>query len=550
MQPATLATKDSVTLEQHYYLDNFNYLIDFVSQHYEHLLSSQERDFHSVYNSLPVNARQLFVRLVSRKSDYLRTSKLHYPEIDSAANAISVLVSADFINVNAELSPSEFNMLFSQQEIKSVLPASGVKATQLELNMLETPDLFGDTPRSRLLHQESIIEVLHKQHITTFRLLFFGNLHQDFSSFVLRDLGLQRYEDYNIDNETLLFHNRVQLDAYLQLYQCVDQFEAACEEGTDSLMQLYESLPVAVDEDKTLIRRLEKLKLKIAKQLEREQNPDKAEFIYRQTTRPPARERLARIEAKRGFIERSVSLCKTIQASPHDIEELEFANTFGARLAKKTEQDFVSPAIHYPPELTLQLRAENLSVEFCAALHLAKTGHCCYVENNLFNGIFGLAFWDIIFAPVSGVFFHPFQNAPADFYEPEFNQQREQLIKDRFNKISKGQLPHFVYKHFYQKHGLRNPLVNWGILKTHLLTKALKRIPTEDWIEIFSYILSDIRNARSGQPDLVYFPNTGGYQLLEVKAPGDRLQKNQLRWMQFFNDKQISHAVVHVEWCE
>ena len=316
MQPATLATKDSVTLEQHYYLDNFNYLIDFVSQHYEHLLSSQERDFHSVYNSLPVNARQLFVRLASRKSDYLRTSKLHYPEIDSAANAISVLVSADFINVNAELSPSEFNMLFSQQEIKSVLPASGVKATQLELNMLETPDLFGDTPRSRLLHQESIIEVLHKQHITTFRLLFFGNLHQDFSSFVLRDLGLQRYEDYNIDSETLLFHNRVQLDAYLQLYQCVDQFEAACEEGTDSLMQLYESLPVAVDEDKTLIRRLEKLKLKIARQLEREQNPDKAEFIYRQTTRPPARERLARIEAKRGFIERSVSLCKAIQASP------------------------------------------------------------------------------------------------------------------------------------------------------------------------------------------------------------------------------------------
>ena len=562
MQPATLPTKNAVTLEQHYYLDNFNYLIDFVSQHYRHLLSSPEKDFCNAYTSLPVNARQLFVRLASRKSDFLRTSKLHYPEIDSVANAIITLASVDFIGTNTEIDELEFNRLFSQQEINSVLPGARPKtramasasatttATPLEFHILDTPDLFGDTPRARLLHKESIIEVHHKQHIVTFRLLFFGNLHQDFSSFVLRDLGLQRYENYNIDNDTLLFNSRTQLDAYLQLYQCTDQFEAACDEGTDSLMQLFESLPIVVDEDKTLVRRLDKLKLKIARQLEREQSTDNAELIYRQTTRPPARERLARLEAKKGCIEQSVLMCKAIQASPYDIEELEFANTFGKRLAHKTEQNFTSPAPHDPPELSLQLCAENLSVEFCVALHLAKTGHCCYVENSLFNGIFGLAFWDIIFAPVSGVFFHPFQNAPADFYEPEFHQQREQLIQSRLNEISEGNLQHFVFKHFYQKHGLRNPMVNWGILKQHLLSKALKRIPIRDWIEIFAYMLSDIRNTRSGQPDLVYFPDNGSYQLLEVKAPGDRLQKNQLRWMQFFNDKQISHAVVHVEWCE
>ena len=95
MQPATLPTKNAVTLEQHYYLDNFNYLIDFVSKHYRHLFSSPEKDFCNAYTSLPVNARQLFVRLASRKSDFLRTSKLHYPEIDSVANAIITLVSVD-----------------------------------------------------------------------------------------------------------------------------------------------------------------------------------------------------------------------------------------------------------------------------------------------------------------------------------------------------------------------------------------------------------------------------------------------------------------------
>ena len=71
-------------------------------------------------------------------------------------------------------------------------------------------------------------------------------------------------------------------------------------------------------------------------------------------------------------------------------------------------------------------------------------------------------------------------------------------------------------------------------------------------------MLSDVRNYRSGQPDLVYFPDadtetdaeTNKYQLLEVKAPGDKLQKNQLRWMKCFNEHNIPHGVVHVEWLD
>ena len=70
-----------------------------------------------------------------------------------------------------------------------------------------------------------------------------------------------------------------------------------------------------------------------------------------------------------------------------------------------------SPAQSYkPPEIKLHLEPQNLNVEFSVALHLAKTGKCYYLENTLIGGMFGLAFWDIIFAPAKGVFFHPFQS--------------------------------------------------------------------------------------------------------------------------------------------
>jgi len=203
---------------------------------------------------------------------------------------------------------------------------------------------------------------------------------------------------------------------------------------------------------------------------------------------------------------------------------------------------------------SLTLNKSNLSVEFSVALHYARTGKCYYLENNLLSGIFGLAFWDIIFASVNGAFFHPFQSHPADFYEPEFSVAREPLIKDRLAEVARGNLSHYVNHHFYHKRAFRNPLVNWIMCRKHIVDLALRKIPAAHWHAVFCQLLSDVRNFRSGQPDLVYFPDAGAkhgtYQLLEVKAPGDKLQKNQLRWMKFFKEHNMPHGVVHVKWLD
>jgi hypothetical protein len=47
-----------------------------------------------------------------------------------------------------------------------------------------------------------------------------------------------------------------------------------------------------------------------------------------------------------------------------------------------------------------------------------------YVENGLINSLFGLLFWDAIFAPIPGAFFHDFQYGPADLGSGRFHERR------------------------------------------------------------------------------------------------------------------------------
>ena len=535
-----------IALKETYYADNFNYLIDFVADHYQALLTSEESNFFRLYKKLSVNAQRLFARLVLRTPAFLRVSKIAYTEID-VPEALEELAQSGFIKRDAH-AIEHCLPLFTQQELSAALGTTGHALPETNSTSWNTADLFGDSPASKLFATDSVIEVNFKTTMLTFRLLFFGNLHQNFSSFVLRDLGYQRFEPYKIDREYHLFKTREQIEAHLTYYECSENYDNARESGIDALIALHNALPTPIETDNALCRKLDRLNNKIARQLERESACDDAAAIYKKTRLPPARERLARLYTKSGQTALALSLCQQIIQSPLDSDELDFALSFGQKVAAKANQPFPPQEKYHPPESGLTLPKSQLSVEFAVALHLAKTGKCYYLENNLISGMFGLAFWDIIFAPLSGAFFHPFQSRPADFYEPDFVTARKELITQRLTDIAEGKLVHLVNHHLYHKRHNQNPLVNWHMCRKHILDLALKRIPSETWSALFSCMLTDIRNYRSGQPDLVWFPDQGGYQFIEVKAPGDKIQKNQLRWMKLFNQHNVPHLVINVEW--
>jgi hypothetical protein len=294
---------------------------------------------------------------------------------------------------------------------------------------------------------------------------------------------------------------------------------------------------------------LQRLGLTLARQLERLGATQRALEIYRQLEQPPARERSARILAASGDLSGSLQLCEAILAAPENEEERHFAAEFGYRQTRKLGLEWQRPVRYQPPQQQLALAPANARVELAAARYLAAAGDCHFVENSLLNGVLGLLVWDIIFAPVRGAFFNPFQSAPSDFYDPGFVSRREPLLRHRFAEIARpGAMARIVLASFESKYGISNPLVNWSALSETLLRQALERIPLDHWRSMLQRLLGDLRQHRSGMPDLVYFPSTGGYEWIEVKGPGDRLQKNQRRWLAFFAAQSIPHRVLHVAW--
>jgi Holliday junction resolvase len=77
------------------------------------------------------------------------------------------------------------------------------------------------------------------------------------------------------------------------------------------------------------------------------------------------------------------------------------------------------------------------------------------------------------------------------------------------------------------------------------ITQASSALPKDQLVELFRVMLSDMRNFRAGQPDLVAFKN-GELKFIEVKGPGDKLQQNQIRWLQKFQQLGVNAEVCYV----
>ena len=501
------------------------------------------------------------MRLLSRKGvpssagALFRQRKLAYAEISDLPDAAAQLVQVGLLQRNPPLPLAELLPLFTKAELlaysRTPLPQS-LKRPALEQALLDQA-----IDPAALLAGEPLLAVQSAEHFQTFKLCFFGNLNQDLTDWVLRDLGLFQYERYPLDRNNLPFQSRTQIEQHLQYYACLAKLDEAMEHGSEAILALAAELPSAAAEDATLQRRTDRLRLTLARQLERLDALGSADKLYRQCTRPPARERRARIAAKRGDIEQALSLCQEILAAPLNEAEAVFAESFGYRTARREKRlnepqaaTWTAPDRYQPPTeiVTLPPASERVELISAAWLESAHSSQCFYVENTLFNGVLGLYVWDLLFAPVPGAFFNPFQFAPSDFRTPDFYPSRRQAFEQRLEELNGSTLAQRVWQHFEEKRGIANPLVVWEVLSAPLLEQALQRIPAEHWRALFRRLLADISNHRNGLPDLIHFPAKGGYELVEVKGPGDRLQQNQQRWLSFFFRHRIPHRVLHVEW--
>jgi len=540
-----------------YYLTNFQFMVDWVLQRYTDLLSADEHQFIAAFQQLTPTSQCLLVRLSGRKGPLFRRDKLHYAEIDSIEQAAQELIAAGLLSSDRLLSINDAADLLTKVELLNLFSQdlSGTKQARKEVLVGQLGERYSEPKiwQDWTNHQLGMVYHLDNQVIiSNLLLLFFGNAYQDLTEFVLQDLGLYRYENYTIDHQHRVFKNRAELEQYQLLIQLRERLEQA--DTTEQLIQIADQLPESSTSIR-LERRRARLCNQLAYKLERASEHLLALSLYTQSHLPPARERRIRLLEKQGDFSAAWQLLNELLQTPCDEHELQVAQRMAPRLAKKLGEAAVKKTRssvveqHLVLPRTIDVEGNFLRVEEVVRQHLDQPeSPCFYVENLLLSGLFGLWLWPEMFRGIDGAFANPFQAAPLDLYQENFSTNRPG-INQLWQLLDENQYQDHIRQVWREKNGMTNHLVHWQFLDQALLDLALHSIPATHLKAIFERLLFDIKNNRSGLPDLIqFFPSTNSYRMIEVKGPGDRIQDNQQRWLDYFAANAIPAEVWYVDW--
>ncbi|KII31566.1 VRR-NUC domain-containing protein [Pseudomonas fluorescens] len=537
-----------------YYLNNFMQVLDWLEHRYADVLSVEEQQFIADCNRLPRESRALLVRIVMRKGIHFRLSKLHYAEIGDIARAAEPLLALGWIDEQLPLSIEALFEVLLKAEILQCLGSvidhpKGKKTDWLPALSEQFPEIKGFRDWCPTL-DDRLFSLTIMSVCDRLRLMFFGNLYQDWSEFVLADLGIFTYEKVEFCADSRGLRSREDVDACLFLHQCQQLFEAG-----EALAGIVEQVNGLTLSNPWLQRRRDKLLFQMAQHCERMADFSTALALYRICAYPGARLRLIRVLERCGEYELALELAARAEQAPESAAEQQLLLRMLPRLRRKLGGPPMkrrSPQAMLRLDLQLPRTDPVMSVEYYVQSHLSEeSAPVHYVENGLINSLFGLLCWPAIFAPLPGAFFHPFQRGPVDLLNEDFHSRRADLFQACLAELDDGRYQQTIRERYTQKWGIQSPFVFWGMLSEELLEQALDCLPAAHLKHWFNRLLLDIKANRAGMPDLIQFwPQQKTYRMIEVKGPGDRLQDNQLRWLEFCHEHRMPIAVCYVQWAE
>jgi VRR-NUC domain/FAN1, HTH domain len=538
----------------YYYLENFNVALDWLRSRYGELLSADEQRFMADFARLPLQSAALLVRMIMRQGDLFRTSKLNYSEIGPPEEAARPLIELGWIEPRPAVAFTDLCRLMRKSELVDILGLHGT-VTAGGMRKAEIVGKAGELAEAcRPLHEwwplapDAIYRVRIAPLCERLRLMFFGNFRQTWSEFVLADLGIFRYEKVGLEPLARAFQTREQIERFHAIYHCRELLDAEA-----ALNEVLEAVPApAADAPAWIEAKRAKLLFHIGQLLEKEQQYPQALEVYASSQHPEARMRTIRVLEKLQRFAQASELLTQVQQAPANEFEIQLAARVQPRLNRKLGVTTSRPRPRAWADMILDLPYPDppLRVELAVSHHLSTPdAPVIYVENTLLNTLFGLLCWDAIFAPLPGAFFHAFHAGPADLLEPGFHQRREALFCARLAELDTGAYRSTILERFEEKNGIQSPFVAWGAITRDELELALDCIPATHLYKCFKRLLTDVRANRSGLPDLIQlWREEHRYRLIEVKGPGDRLQDNQVRWLDFCHMHQIPVCVCKVTW--
>ena len=533
-----MSKKDPVILPEKYYLDYFNYVLEFVESQYDHILDRPEHLFLQSFRDLSEQAKCLYLRFSNRRGDYFRIRKINYSEIPDLTTAKEELEFQGFIQINQSNDPYQFT-LFTKQELLSHYDF-------LDKNQLKTEILLELNENDlEIIHmQEEIAQVLKNEEVNFLKLLFFGNNYGQMTDFVVRDVGNVRIEKLDESKFKPWFESReealgvMHISQLKQMIREIQKAELPLEEYIEDIpWKAWLSYPRSA-------KSAEKLLLQLAHYFEQNQLSDIALELYSHTNKPPARERKVRLLDKKGKKDEAVEIANEILISHQNAAEWTFAKDFLNRKGVRINRS-MTERLKNAPEITIP--RPDINVEAATLDYFSEQGwNGIHAENYLWRGLFGLTFWEIIFDQSHGSFHHPLQRQPSDLNNHTFFESRQELLQKQLDQFkTKKQLLQYLSEVHDSKYGIANRFVSWHESLLPSLEEMVNRIALKSLKIVLLEMSKNMRDNSTGFPDLFIWKGRD-YQFYEIKSPNDHLSAQQLFWLNFLSSAKIKVDVLRV----
>ena len=527
-----------------YYAGNLLVVVDAVLERYGDILNDEERAFGLKLRAASESSQRLFARLIGRRA-LIREDQLDYAEVGDVEAPLAELAARGLIERCPAVSAPALLGLLTVAELGRVFweaAGGGTKAERIADIVAHVPERVC---RWRVRRHCRWLRLGEPGHLSLYQLLFFGDRQQSLTTFVLRDLGVFRFEAVPLCRATRQFADREALECCLRLLELGDEVAAlgraptlvVCRREAPRLLgELW-----APHENRLLERRRSRVLNGLARKLERAGDFDHALACYRRSTLAPARERRMRILQRLGDRHGVEGLRGEILASPQTALERDFAERF-----KRSSRRPALPVAERPwlPRAANGDRAGAATSPERHALDLiaAEGGVGWHLENDLPMAVFALAYWDWIFAPVEGAFVNAFQTGPLDLFWPDFFASRSGVCADPLA----GALKPRLLERVCAKAGIANRLFNWRRFTPDVAQTVIEAIPEAHLRALLDIARADLRARRSGFPDLTVVYGPGRYEFVEVKGPGDQLQIHQRLWIQALLERGLPVRVLRL----
>ena len=569
-------TEPRKELDTGYYLQHFNELLQFITQHYPAVLSADSRSFIGDFYQLSHNARQLLVRMLNRKGSVFADTELHYAEIGACAPLLDELTQAGFVAPLTTPDLVDFWQRLSKDILWQLLQLAQAELPQdeqqppLGVKKSQTKPLLLGAALKLPVNWLALIKQLPQRYVVLQRqdalsyiyFLYFGRIETTLAAFTLRDLGIRQTGQFkqqfkprfNDASQAMLAYQLA--NAKPAIIALAKQLKQQPEQAQTILGQWLNELEEwPVPDDAALVLKRSDRCYQLGKLAEQYLLSDLAIAFYRHSNGFPASERLIRLYWQQDDTTQCQQYLQQLLDDPSCDEEWLFADDFYQRKfagsANKTKRSQLTQLLHDAPQVGIDELYLGKAEQGLMAHYTAQGYSVFHGENNLWQALFGLWFWHELFEHPGSALHNPFERRPRNLAGGGFYQQFHTEIEQKLTQLAAPTASTTLLSALTAHYGKANSLFYWHSDLAQQLLPLLQYAPQANGESSLAPILramaQDYARHSSGYPDLLLIKEQQ-LQFIEVKAPGDKIQRHQLARLLALNNAGFSARIEKLQW--